>query len=61
LYRQKRGRPQIKEARETKITVRLNIDEAEMLEYLTEKTGEKRSRILREGLIMRYNLSKTLE
>lgn len=57
----RKGRPAAKTGKDARLTIRLNADEMEMLNYLVARTGAKKSRIVREGIIMRYNLSKNLE
>ena len=59
LYGRKRGRPKSTDRKDTRLTVRLTAEEAEMLEYLVERNGEKKSKLIREALVIRYNLSKS--
>lgn len=47
-----------KDKKDVRLQVRLNSKEKEMLEYVMEKTGETKSKIILEGLRMKYNLAK---
>ena len=58
MIKKKRGRPPIGEARTYGYRVRLTEDEAEILDYLSDKLGKSKAEILRKGLTIQYNLEK---
>lgn len=49
-----RGRPKKKEANRTLMTIRLNADHVDKLNYLSRETGVSKSDILRKGIDMQY-------
>ena len=53
-----RGRPCKDEGRSKVISLRLSMDEASKLVYLSEKTGMSVSDILRNGIRLQYNIHK---
>ena len=54
----KRGRPKTGNSRKNRYNLRLNDEESGYLDYIFDKTGTKKSDILRKGLKMYYNLEK---
>ena len=52
------GRPKKSYSKNARITVRLTDKEIESLQYLTVKTGETMTDIIRKGLRMMWNLEK---
>lgn len=53
--RDKRGK---KEVRAGQFHIRINESEAEMFQYVRNKTGKTLSDIIRDGLRMQYNLER---
>ena len=58
MIKKKRGRPPTGEARTYSYRVRLTEDEAEILDYLSDKLGKSKAEVLRKGLTIQYNLEK---
>ena len=58
MIKKKRGRPPTGEARTYGDRVRLTEDEAEILDYLSDKLGKSKAEVLRKGLAIQYNLEK---
>ena len=58
MIKKKRGRPSTGEARTYGYRVRLTEDEAEILDYLSDKLGKSKAEVLRKGLAIQYNLEK---
>ena len=58
LTKKKRGRPPTGEVRTYGYRVRLTEDEAEILDYLSDKLGKSKAEVLRKGLAIQYNLEK---
>lgn len=54
----KRGRPPEEKSRNRSCKIRMSEEEMTILDDISRKTGKNRSDILREGLMMQYNLSK---
>ena len=52
------GRPRRDGSRKSTFIFRLNSDEEQMLNELSELTGESKSDIIRKGIRMSYNLEK---
>ena len=58
MIKKKCGRPPTGEARTYGYRVRLTEDEAEILDYLSDKLGKSKAEVLRKGLAIQYNLEK---
>lgn len=52
------GRPRRDGSRKSTFIFRLNSEEEQMLNELSELTGESKSDIIRKGIRMSYNLEK---
>lgn len=53
-----KGRPKTENSRNNLYSLRLNDEEKAYLEYISNKTHDKKSDILRKSLKMYYNLEK---
>ena len=58
MIKKKCGRPPTGEARTYGYRVRSTEDEAEILDYLSDKLGKSKAEVLRKGLTIQYNLEK---
>ena len=58
MIKKKSGRHPTGEARTYGYRVRLTEDEAEILDYLSDKLGKSKAEVLRKGLTIQYNLEK---
>lgn len=56
-----RGRPFKEDAKRKTIKMRVGLEELKMLAYLSSKSGDSYSDILRKGLRMQYNFKKYTE
>lgn len=54
----KRGRPKKEESKKERIIIRIDDEEKDMLDYLSEMTGMSKSEVVRKGMRMVYNLEK---
>ena len=54
----RRGRPKKEETKKELLIVRIDDDEKDMIEYLSEMSGMSKSEIVRKGMRMLYNLEK---
>ena len=54
----KKGRPIAKNRKDNRYNLRLTDEEKRYLDYISDKTGTKKSDVLRKALKMCYNLEK---
>lgn len=58
MTKNRKGRPKMADSRKNMCSIRLNDEESKYLDYIFDKTGTKKSDILRKSLKMYYNLEK---